>query len=89
MPPAVHSNTLHVNLPGPKVVSLGFDNQATISTIARPGYSYLAIILRDLQKATTSLLRSGSTVHVGLTSGHPGIASNDSADAAAKLAVPL
>ena len=44
------------SLPGPKVVGLGIDDQATISIIARPGYSYVAPILRDIQKATTSLL---------------------------------
>ena len=34
--------------PPPRVVSLAVDNQAVLCTIARPGYSYQASLLRDI-----------------------------------------
>jgi hypothetical protein len=68
------------------MISLSIDNQATISTISRPGYSYLAPLLHDIRKATADLLLSGSSVQVGWTPSHTGITGNELADAAAKLA---
>ena len=65
------------------MISFSIDNQATISTISRPGYSYL---LHDIRKATANLLLSGSSVQVGWTPSHTGITGNELADAAAKLA---
>ena len=70
----------------PKVVSLSIDNQATISAISRPGYSYLAHLLHDIRNATIALSHSGCITQVGWTPGHSGITGNDLADAAAKLA---
>ena len=68
------------------MISLRIDNQATISTISRPGYSYLAPLLHDIRKATPNLLLSGSSVQVGWTPSHTGITGNELADTAAKLA---
>ena len=72
--------------PPPRVVSLAVDSQAVLCTIARPGYSYQASLLRDICKATSTLLLSGSAVQVGWTPSHTGITSNELANAAAKLA---
>ena len=69
-----------------KVVSLSIDNQATISAISRPGYSYLAHPLHDIRNATITLSHLGYITQVGWTPGHSGITGNDLADAAAKLA---
>ena len=60
--------------------------QATICSISRPGYSYQAPLLRDICKATSTLLLSGSAVQVGWTPRHTGIMGNELADAAAKPA---
>ena len=68
--------------PPPKVVSLAVDNQATIHAISRPGYSHRASTLRDICKATSALLLSGSAVQAGLLPSHSGIAGNELADAA-------
>ena len=72
--------------PPPKVVSLSVDNQAIIYSISRPGYSYQAPLLRDICKATSTMLASGSAVQIGWTPSHTGIMCNELADAAAKLA---
>ena len=72
--------------PPPRVVSLAVDNQATLCDISRPGYAYQASLLRDICKATSTLLHSGSAVQVGWTPSHTGISGNELADAAAKLA---
>ena len=61
-------------------------NQATISTISRPGYSYLALLLHDIRKATADLHLSGSSVQGGWTPSLTGITGNELADASAKLA---
>ena len=55
-------------------------------TISRPGYSYQAPLLRNICKATSTLLHSGSTVQIGWTPSHTGITGNELADAAAKRA---
>ena len=55
-------------------------------TIPRPGYSYHTALLRDIYKATSTLLPSGSAVQIGWTPSHTGIMGNELADAAAKLA---
>ena len=39
-----------------RVVSLGAYNQATIKTVSRPGYSYQVPLLRNICKATATLL---------------------------------
>ena len=78
--------------PHTSVVSLGIGNQATISTISRPGYPYLAPLFGGIRKASTALLLSGTAVHVRWTPGHSGTTSNSLADCAAKLAtegIPL
>ena len=85
MPPAARSSMPHLS-PPPKVVSLGVDNQATLCTITRPGYSYQASLLRDICKATSTLTLSGSAVQIGWIPNHAGITGNELADAAAKLA---
>ena len=72
--------------PPPRVVSLAVDNQAILCATSRPGYSYQASLPRDIHKATSTLLRSGSTVQVGWTPSHTGITGYELADAAAKLA---
>ena len=59
------------------MISLSIDNQATISTISRPGYSYLAPLLHDIRKATANLHLSGSSVQVGWTPSHTGITGDD------------
>ena len=76
----------HLSSPPPKVVSLCVDNQATIHSISRPGYSYQVPLLHDICKAISTLLLSGSTVQIGWTPSHIGIMGNELADAAAKLA---
>ena len=68
------------------MISLSIDNQASISTISRPGYSYLAPLLHNIRKATANLLLLGSSVQVGWTPSHTGITGNELADAATKLA---
>ena len=72
--------------PSPKAVSLAVDNQKIMYTISRPGYSYQAPLLRDICKATSILLLSGSTVQIRWIPSYIGIAGNELADAAAKLA---
>ena len=72
--------------PPPKVVSLGVDNQAASCAISRPGYSYRASLLRDIHRATSTLLLSGSAAQAGWIPSHTGIPGNELADAAAKLA---
>ena len=62
------------------------DNQATIYSISRPGYSYQAPLLRKICKATSTLPPSGSAVQIGWAPSHTGIMGNGLADAAAKLA---
>ena len=71
--------------PGSRVVNPTTDNQAAITIISRPGYSYLAP-LHDIRKAASTLLLSDTAVQVGWIPSHTGIASNELADAAAKLA---
>ena len=85
MPPAVRSNMPHPS-PPLKAVSLTADNQAIMYTISRPGYSYQALLLHDICKATFTLLLSGSTVQIGWTPSRIGITGNELADATAKLA---
>ena len=74
--------------PHSRVVSLSIDNRAAISTISRPGYPHLPLLLREIRNATIALSRSGSVAQaqVGWTPGPLGIAGNDLVDAAAKLA---
>ena len=72
--------------PPPKVVGLGVDNQAIMCAISRPGYSYQASLLRDICRATYTLLHSGSAVQVRWTASHSGISGGELADSAAKLA---
>ena len=81
MLPAARSSMPHPP-PPPKVVSLAVDNQATMWAISRPGYSYQASLIRDIRKATSTLLSSGPAVQVGWTPSHIGIAGNELADAA-------
>ena len=50
---------------GSKVVSLSIDNQATITTISRPGYSYLAPLLHNIRKATSTPLLLDTAVQLG------------------------
>ena len=57
-------------MPPIATISLSIDNQATISTISRPGYSYLAPLLHDIRKATADILLSGSSIQVGWTPSH-------------------
>ena len=45
--------------------------------ISRLGYSYQASLLRDICKATSALLFSGSAVQIGWTPSHTGIAGED------------
>ena len=82
---AARSNMPH-HSPPPRAVSLAVDNQAVLCTIARPDYSCQASLLRDICKATSTLLLSGSAVQVGWTPSHTGITGNELAHAAAKLA---
>ena len=72
--------------PGSIVVSLSIDSQAALTTISRPGYFYLASLLHDIGKATSTLLLSDTAVQVGWTPSHTGIVGNELADAAAQLA---
>ena len=71
---------------GSKVVSLSIDNQAALTTISRLGYSYLAPLLHDIRKATSTLHLSDTAVQVGWTPSHTGISGNELADATTKLA---
>ena len=65
---------------------VSIDNQAAITTISRPCYSHLAPLLHDIHKATSTLLLLDTAVQVGWTPSHSGIARNELAGAAAKLA---
>ena len=71
----------------PKAASPSVDNQAAICSILRPGCFRQAPLLRDICKAISTLLRSGSVVQIGRTPSHTGIMGNGLADAVVKLAV--
>ena len=55
-------------------------------SISRPGCSYQASLLRDICKATSALLLSGSVVPIGWTPSHTGIFDNELTGVTAKLA---